>query len=263
MATGDAPPLAHEFLGGYLELASLLGQRTGELHLALASSSAPAFAPEPFTQLYQRSLEQSTRKLVAQAFQLLRRRIDSLPEEASAAGVEVLSRQGRIHDVFHSLLEKRIVANRIRCHGDYHLGKLLHTGKDFLIIDFEGDPSEAIAVRRLKRSPLRDVASMLASFRYVTAHVLGRLAHTGMSSAEGLAVPQAALEFWRIWSSSAFLRTYTATVESSNLLPASLEQRKSLLHFYLLQRSIQELATELNQSPERAIAPLRGILDLT
>jgi maltose alpha-D-glucosyltransferase/alpha-amylase len=263
LATGDAPPLAREYLGGYLESAALLGQRTGEMHLALASSAAPAFVPESFTQLYQRSLEQSTRKLTAQAFQLLRRRVDSLPAETVEVAQEALDRQARVHDVFHSMLKQRIAARRIRCQGNYHLGQVLHTGKDFLIGDFEGDPSQAMAVRRIKRSPLADVASMLRSFRYVMAHVLMRLSQTGMSTPEALAAPQAALRFWCFWSSSAFLKTYAATVSPAGLLPESPAQRESLLHFHLLQRTIQELMSDLNHRPQQAIVPLRGILELT
>jgi maltose alpha-D-glucosyltransferase/alpha-amylase len=263
LTIGDAPSVAREYLGGYLEAATLLGQRTGEMHLALARGATAAFVPESFTQLYQRSLEQSTRKLTAEAFVLLRRCLDSLPTETAEVAGEVLARQTRVHEVFHLDLKLRVGGQRIRCHGNYHLGQVLHTGKDFLIVDFEGDPSQDMAARRIKRSPLKDVASMLRSFRYVISHVLTRLSQTGMSSPEALAAPQAALDFWCLWSSSAFLKTYAATVASAGLLPEVAAQRESLLHFHLLQRTIQELITDLNHRPHQAIVPLRGILELT
>jgi maltose alpha-D-glucosyltransferase / alpha-amylase len=231
--------------------------------MALARGTTPAFVPEPLTPFYQRSIEQSVRKLAAQAFQLLQHRAESLPEIAVEAAHHVLERQNRIHELFQSLLRQRTSGQRIRCHGNYHLGKILHAGKDFLIVDFEGDPTQEMAARRIKRSPLRDVACLLRSFHYVMLHVLLRLQQTGMSTPEALAAPQAALEFWRLWSSSALLRSYAATVAGSGLIPEVTAQRESLLHFHLLQRAMEELVNELQHRPHLAIGPLRGLLELS
>src|SRR5262249_34207492 len=123
LAQGDAPTAARDLLGAFLESAALLGRRTGELHLALASDPTdPHFAPEPFTQLYQRSMYQSARKLAFQAFQQLRRRLRSLSAETQTAAREVLDREKQVVETFRALVGSKISAQRMRCHGDYHLG---------------------------------------------------------------------------------------------------------------------------------------------
>ena len=263
LAAGNAPPEARRFLSGYLESATLLGQRTGELHLALAGSVQPDFVPEPFTQLYQRSLEQSTRKLTAEALQSLRMRLRTLPSDAIEAAGLVLAHESQIHAAFHNLLKPRIASQRIRCHGDFHLGRVLHTGKDFILVDFAGDVASETAARRIKRSPLLDVAGMIRSFAYVAEHVVIRLAQTGLSTPESIAAPQAALEFWYRWSSSAFLKAYAATLEPAQLLPEASAQRESLLTFHLLQAPLHELLHELTHRPQWSLVPLKAILALT
>src|SRR5437763_3276432 len=145
----------------------LLGQRTGELHLALASKSDDrAFAPEPFNAMAQRSVYQSMRASLRRAFPLLEKNLsdlsDAFREEAKqvlAAEQEILAREKR-------LLDRRTNASKIRIHGDYHLGQVLYTGKDFIILDFEGEPARALGERKLKRSALRDVSGMMRSFHY-------------------------------------------------------------------------------------------------
>ena len=165
--------LVGETLGAYVEFARLLGRRTAELHLALASrDDDPAFAPEPFTAFYQRGLYQSMRNLTARAFRLLADRVKSLPPDVQGDARTLAGLEDQTLAAFHTVLGRTIPATRIRCHGDYHLGQVLYTGKDFVIIDFEGEPARALGERRLKRSPLVDVAGMLRSFDYVVHAVL-------------------------------------------------------------------------------------------
>jgi maltose alpha-D-glucosyltransferase/alpha-amylase len=160
--------LARELLGAYLEDARLLGIRTAELHNVLSSDpDDPDFAPEPFTIFYQRSLYQSMRNLTGRVFQSLGGHIPTLPEHARANAQRIFDLQDVLLQRFRRLIEMKIHAVRIRCHGDYHLGQVLYTGKDFVITDFEGEPLHPLSERRLKRSPLRDVAGMLRSFQYV------------------------------------------------------------------------------------------------
>ena len=96
------------------------------------------------------------------------RRFERLDDEAQQQAERVLDHEQSIFARFGELLHDRIDARRIRCHGDYHLGQVLFTGKDFVIIDFEGEPERPVSERRIKASPLRDVAGMLRSFHYVS-----------------------------------------------------------------------------------------------
>ncbi|HEV3024746.1 MAG TPA: putative maltokinase, partial [Pirellulales bacterium] len=167
MAEAPFSPEAEKYLGVYHQSAELLGQRTAELHLALARAARqPEFEPVAFTSLYQRSLYQSMRKLAVQTFGLLRSRRSELPASAQELAAKLLQHEGDVLGAVHAIVERKLHAQRIRCHGDYHLGQVLYTGNDFVIIDFEGEPARSLTERRLKRSPIQDVASMIRSFHY-------------------------------------------------------------------------------------------------
>ena len=173
LAATELPKEAAELIGSYLQDARLLGERTGAMHVALASEpDDPAFRPEPWTPHAQRGLFQSMRNLARQNFQLLSQRLPTLPPDIQEQARQVLALEAGIMQRFRKVYETRIDAVRIRIHGDYHLGQILHTGKDFLIIDFEGEPDIALSQRRLKRSPLRDVAGMIRSFHYAAYDAL-------------------------------------------------------------------------------------------
>ena len=149
---GVPPVVFRDLAGSFLEVARRLGQRTADLHAALASNTTdPQFAPEPFSKLYQRSIYQSMRNLTARTFQLMRSRLKHLPEKGRDLAKKVLEREEKVFDSFRSLLDSRINTTRIRVHGDFHLGQVLFTGKDFIIIDFEGEPARSLTERRLKR----------------------------------------------------------------------------------------------------------------
>ena len=262
LSQGELPPLASELMGGYLESAALLGKRTGELHMALAAAKNPDFEPEPFSVHYQRSLYQAGRELTSTAFAALKRKLKSLPEGAAQAAADVLGREREVLELFRALLKPRIQAQRIRCHGDYHLGQVLYTGKDFVIIDFEGEPARTIAARRIKRSALRDVAGMVRSLHYAATHALVRVEELGMSTPETKATWRHAADFWYAWSSSAFLRAYAAAVANDNLLPADPASMNALFYFHLLERAVYELSYELDNRPHNVETPLRGLLEL-
>jgi maltose alpha-D-glucosyltransferase / alpha-amylase len=259
LAREEPPPLAEEMIGTYLESARLLGERTADMHLALASrSDDPNFAPEPFSGLYQRSIYQSMRNLAARAFQLLRSRLKHLPSEVQGEAAEILDRQAEVFQLFRAVLERKITATRIRVHGDFHLGQVLHTGKDFIIIDFEGEPARSLTERRLKRAALRDVAGMLRSFHYAAIHPI----LTQAMRPEDLPCLERWADFWQMWVSATFLKEYLDLARQGTFLPSQEEDLQVLLDALVLEKAVYELGYELNNRPEWVKLPLRGIHQL-
>jgi maltose alpha-D-glucosyltransferase/alpha-amylase len=258
----EPPVVAREILGAQLESAYLLGQRTAEMHLALASGVGdPSFAPEPMTALSQRSLYQSMRNLTAKVMQLARERVNRLPREVASGVREVIGLEKQILKAFQSLRDHKIAATRTRIHGDYHLGQVLYTGKDFVLIDFEGEPARDLSERRRKHSPLQDVAGMLRSFNYASHTVrAGRLAVMLESEHERV---ERWLRFWCIWASSAFVRAYLRTAGNAGFIPRNDSDLELLLNAFLLEKSVYELGYELNNRPDWVDIPIRGIRELT
>ena len=249
--------------GLYPTQAALLGQRTAELHRALSGAEDdPAFAPEPFGELYQRSLYESMRATTGKAFRQLRRSLRRLPEELRPAAEDLLGRREALLARFAGLLAGKIEAARIRTHGDYHLGQVLWTGKDFVIIDFEGEPARPLSVRRIKRSPLRDVAGMLRSFDYAVHAAQRELADRGVVAREQAETVASWGRLWYQESAAAFLRAYLETVRGSGIVPADPEHLRLLLDVYLLEKAVYELGYELDNRPGWVGIPLRGILEL-
>jgi maltose alpha-D-glucosyltransferase / alpha-amylase len=251
-------PEARNLVGGYLEAAGLLGRRTAELHLALASGREnPAFAPEPFSSSYQASLEKSMRSLATATFQLLGGRLPTLPETLQAEARRVQALKTRVLGQFRSVLGRKITALRTRVHGDYHLGQVLYTGSDFVIIDFEGEPARPISERRIKRSPLRDVAGMLRSFHYAAyGALMGRRTATDLD----IAALEPWANRWCVTVSALFLKTYLDVASHAPFLPQAREDLRALLETYQLEKAIYEMAYELNNRPDWVGIPMRGIL---
>jgi maltose alpha-D-glucosyltransferase/alpha-amylase len=259
----EIPVEAQQPIGTYLSDARLLGQRTGELHLALASEpDDPAFAPEAFTPFYQRSLYQSMRNLTEKTFAVLKRRQGALPEAARAEAAALLARQGEVLKRFRLILDRKLTARRTRVHGDYHLGQVLRNDGGFVLIDFEGEPALPLSTRRIKRCPLRDAAGMVRSFHYA--------AHQGLlatlTRVAALPEERAHLEpwanHWFAWVAAAFLRGYLDTTARAAFLPNDERELEMLFTFYLLEKAVYELGYELNNRPEWVHLPLAGIRHL-
>jgi maltose alpha-D-glucosyltransferase/alpha-amylase len=221
----------------------------------------PQFAPEPFTALYQQSIYQSMRAQTSRTFQVLRRQLKQLPEPTRTDAEQLLLTEAALVARFHALLDRRMSALRIRCHGDYHLGQVLYTGKDFAIIDFEGEPARPLSDRRIKRSPLRDVAGMLRSFHYAAHTALRDQASAALVRQEDIGHARAWAHVWRLWVSAVFLRTYRATADEAPFLPRR-EELEILLDAFLLEKAVYELGYELNNRPDWVDIPLCGIRDL-
>jgi maltose alpha-D-glucosyltransferase/alpha-amylase len=263
LAEVEPSPEVFEIIGNYLESARLLGQRTAELHIALGSASEdPVFCPEPFSKLYQRALYQSMRTLTGQVFRLLNRSLKGLPETVQPEAEAVIGAEARILKMFQTILGKKITAMRLRCHGDFHLGQVLNTGKDFVIMDFEGEPVRPIGERRIKRSPLRDVAGMLRSFHYADYSALFSLKERGLLCIEDFSSMEVWARFWHFWVCAVFLKAYLDVAGQGNFLPAIKEELRMLLDLYLLEKSVYELGYELNNRPDWVKIPLQGIRQL-
>lgn len=260
LASKEIPPEAYDLVGGgALEMASLLGKRTGQMHCVLSSSDVREFAPEPFSLLYQRSIYQSMQSLTKRVFQLLQRNLKTMDEDIRAEAEEVLSLQKNILTEMKAIYKKKLSAGKIRIHGDYHLGQVLFTGKDFVILDFEGEPARTLGERRLKRSPMKDVAGMLRSFHYVAYTALFRGASL---RPEDWPVLEEWADLWRRCLSGSFLAGYLGTVSKAGFLPEDPEELETMLRVFLLEKAIYELGYELNNRPDWVMIPLRGIKDL-
>jgi maltose alpha-D-glucosyltransferase/alpha-amylase len=171
---------------------------------------------------------------------------------------ELIARHTEFDTVLRRLVSTKIDAQRIRTHGDYHLGQVLFTGKDFVIIDFEGEPGRTLAERRFKHCALRDVAGLVRSLDYAALSAL-RNGSVRPSDVERLE------PFARAWSaamSAAFVQSYLTTLDGSGLLPEAPAHTSALLDFYLLDKCLYELDYEFNSRPDWVSIPLYGLLGL-
>ncbi|HMH13679.1 MAG TPA: maltose alpha-D-glucosyltransferase [Edaphobacter sp.] len=256
--------LAREHAGLYLEGASLLGRRTAEMHLALATpNDDPAFIPEPFTADDLTVDVSHIDSQIVAALDSLKRGISQLSEVTADEAALVLSRRVQIFSRAHpfSSIKFTEVGQRIRIHGDYHLGQVLRSKSDYVIIDFEGEPARDLASRRAKQSPLKDVAGMLRSFSYAAYAALNVFAQRRPDDARNL---EPWVKLWQNAVSTEFLCSYRhAIAEGNSRLIPELKQAQLLLDAYLLQKALYELVYELNNRPTWVRIPLAGILALT
>jgi maltose alpha-D-glucosyltransferase/alpha-amylase len=251
------PDVAQSLVGPQLEWAALLGKRTAELHLTLASDKEdPNFAPEPLTAIDRQSMSHGARSTAKRAFRLAR------PLASRSAAVqEVLERGDEVIRRLQELASQRIRASRIRCHGDFHLGQTLWTGKDFVIVDFEGEPDRSLGQRRLKRPALVDVAGMVRSLHYAS-RAAGLQLNRSRPSAEDLTGLEQWLVLWYRTVAGTFLGSYLESAAGAGILPEKREELEALFDFLLLEKALYELGYEANNRPDWIEIPARGILDL-
>lgn len=259
----ELPALACELIGPYLESARLLGQRTAEMHMALSSATDDArFFFERFSQFSQRGLYQSLRGHTNKIFNLLRKNQRTLPEALEGEVHEILAHEKILVQYYEMIRDRKIAGGQIRCHGDFHLGQVLYTGKDFVIIDFEGEPARSFSERKLKRSPMKDVAGMLRSFHYASYAALLDQASRGTISPEAMAIQEKWSQFWYMWSSATFLKAYFEHCVQAPFLPKVKEETELLLNVFLFEKAIYELGYELDNRPDWVKIPIRGMLQL-
>ncbi len=251
----EAPEIIQEFIGrGFYERVVRMGQRTAEMHLALASdNSNPAFVPEYFTANYQRSLYSTLRKLVRDRFKLLEQSLPRLNDETQELAKKVLAIEDKVLECFSEVHMNRINAIKTRIHGDYHLGQVLFTGKDFIIIDFEGEPGFSFSERRLKKNPLKDVAGMMRSFHYAA---FGKILLNENYREKDLEFLEQWAEQWQHYVGRFYLGAYMERMGMGKTLS---DEDEILIRTYLIEKAIYELGYELNGRPDWVIIPLRGV----
>lgn len=247
-----APSQVH---GGFAVLMQMLGRRTGELHLALARRTGdPAFDPEPLASEDIEAMREHATADVATTLALLRERLLQLPAPAQEDAQALLAQEERLAARAAAAIETGH-GLKTRFHGDYHLGQVLVSDNDFVIIDFEGEPTRTFDERRAKGSPLRDVAGMLRSFNYARWSALKRVAQNA-DELQRLALP---VRQWETTSRDAFLSAYLQTMEQAEpAMPVDLQ----LLDLFELEKALYELRYELNNRTDWVQVPLQGLLAL-
>lgn len=259
-ATQIIPDLVLDTIQVYIPITEQLAERTAELHLALtARTEDTRFNPEPFTFFYQRSLFQSLRNGYTKAITQLKNHMPLLKEDLKAQAEKILKSKSILFDKFSILTQEKLSLLRSRHHGDLHLGQILYTGKDFIFLDFEGEPGRPLSERRLKRSPLVDVAGMLRSFHYAISIAMEE---QQAAMPHHIDVLEAGAQFWYQWIQHIFLKSYYTKVNQAPYLGESQEQLDQLMNIFVLEKALYELSYELENRPHRVGIPCRGLLDL-
>lgn len=246
-------------IGAYLDAARLLGRRVAELHLALGSGADEAFVPESCSPFWQRSEYQSMRNLAGLAYRLAHGQGKNLPDETARRLERLRAHPELIAARFDAFLKQRISVARIRSHGDLHLGQVLYTRGDFMIIDFEGEPARSLNERRRKRVAIRDVAGMLRSFHYAAWGALIEGTRAGTLGGRDFAAMEPWASLWSTWTSWAFLKSYLECAGDAPFVPADRGELRVLLDAFVLEKAIYELGYELNNRPDWVAIPLRAI----
>ncbi|KQP51852.1 maltose alpha-D-glucosyltransferase [Methylobacterium sp. Leaf108] len=258
LAPESEAPEALDTFADHLRWAILLGRRTAEMHQAFAiKTDDAAFDAEPFTHDDLRALGEDTRLQGERAF----RGLESLAgRQANTASTELIGRRREVEAVIEDLIAKAPKgAMKTRIHGDYHLGQVLASEGDLVIVDFEGEPSRPADDRRRKATPLRDVAGMLRSFAYgaetVTREITARFADSQVRAR------RAAAE-WRGMIDAAFLDGYREAVADSRAAVTDPETEARLLKLCLLTKALYEVDYEANNRPDWIEIPARGVLTI-
>ncbi len=260
LAQHPVPALMAELLGTVENMAHLLGVRTAELHEALSSRpEVQDFSPEPFTDFYRHGLYHGMLGQMGRSLDALRLRLKTLPEDVRASAEELLASEAAIRNGMFPLRDQRISGARIRIHGDYQLSNLLFTGNDVIIRNFDGPPGRPLSERRIKRSALRDVASMIRSLHYAAHAVSFGYVPGVVKGREQVARIDRWAEHWHEWVSAMFLQAYLETSQGMDFLPRTDSEMQILLRAHLIEKALLEIAYELEYRPEWVGIPVHGL----
>jgi maltose alpha-D-glucosyltransferase/alpha-amylase len=253
------PAFVQDAIRTYLVTAEVLGRRTGELHRELAAGTDESFAPEPLRGADIQSVARAIRVRAEEQFAMLADAVTHLSEAQRPLAQRVLDARIDLLADIEELPLDRPLGVRMRCHGDYHLGQILMAEGDVVILDFEGEPARPLADRRMKTSPLRDVAGMLRSFSYAALTALAMATDARPEDRERI---QPWAQLWETWVSAVFMRAYLRATAGAGLLPASPSDFDALLRTFIVEKMLYELGYELNHRPDWAYIPLTGLLRL-
>jgi len=251
--------------GVFIEQMSLLGTRLSQLHILLAENgnSQNQFSPEQFTMLYQRSLYQRMQSRVKKTFDSLQRKSKKMDEIHLDLANKVLKLREPILSVYKTWQAGKFLAKKSRIHGDLHLGQVLHSANDFVFKDFEGRGDRALSERRIKRSALRDLASLVQSLHWAGARALYDLSQwheKDISFLEGW------LQVWYAEVSNPLISHYFEGIHDSALVPEQKEQFIQLYRIYQLHQAVTEIGQTLaddNSDPNDLKIALTAMLTIS
>ncbi len=242
------------------EKVALLGQRTAEMHLALYSKTEDAaFQSEPFTDEYRTFLAGRFTDLLERRYDLLVNNYGHLDEQAQRLAWVFMEAKEMIDDFVADFKTRQLGSCRTRIHGDYHLGQVLATQNDYVIIDFEGEPESTIAERKIKHSPLKDVAGMIRSYHYAVSAKLFNSTETEGIDPDKL---QIVSDRWYKLIRDTYLDAYLGTFGSPHPMFYDNSEINYLLLIYLLEKAVYELGYEISYRPSWVKIPLKGIVDV-
>ncbi|HMC00887.1 MAG TPA: hypothetical protein VKN14_07625 [Flavobacteriaceae bacterium] len=257
----DVPPRIIDWVGLNMFLkVQTLARRTAEMHIALGSEfEDTSFTPTHFNGDYTVWLKNRMLYQFQNRLNTIENNLHKLDGLALELAHEFLDKKNLIRKRFVSFDWTKLKGERIRVHGDYHLGQVLVKDNDFFILDFEGEPESTIRDRKVKQPPLKDVAGMFRSFHYAIYSTIFNNQENYKHSQEDLFKSGELLYRYMI---GVFLGTYTAEVQKENLNIGYEQERIFLLKYSLLEKAVYELGYELNSRPRWAVIPLKGISNI-
>ena len=235
--------------GAYLQHVLLLGQRMADMHKALAyAQDKDDFKYEEFSLHYQKSLYSGFKTLIRTTSKVLNSSMDKLSEENKKQAREFFKYKELLENSFIKITQSKLDLQKIRIHGHYHLSRVLFTGNDFEIIGFEGDLSYSFHQKKVKKSPLRDLATMIYSI-----HRVAQL--TGISNDYDMKYPVR----WFHYISGFMVNSYIGHAKGEPFMPTNREDFNMLLEIFILERCLTELRYELDRKPANIRIPIRLI----
>ena len=261
LSIADVPPQILDWVGLSLLLKiQKLAKRTAEMHIALGSEfEETAFTPTRFNDDYTVWLKNRLLYQFQNRLNTIENNIDKLDGLALELANDFLKKKNVIRKRFVNFDWTKLKGERIRVHGDYHLGQVLVQNDDFYILDFEGEPESTIRDRKVKQPPLKDVAGLFRSFHYaIYATIFNNSEHYKQSQEELFEAGEILYKYLI----GVFLEVYVEEVRNENLNIGYEQERNFLLEYTLLEKAVYELGYELNSRPKWAVIPLMGISNI-